>query len=70
MTRNETLYGRFYVDQHGTLRQVMQQYPNGLVRGIDVSTMRIDGLYITPDLESIFTGMYNPEHKRNRVIWR
>lgn len=68
MQAHSSHYGELYVDAKGILRMVMEEKPNGLVRGIDVSNMTIDGIIITSDLESIFSGQYWGD-KRHRVIW-
>lgn len=60
--------GKLYVDKHGVLRQVLEDFPNGIVRGGDVSNMLIDGIFINDELQSVFLGMY-PDSKRNKVKW-
>ncbi len=60
--------GRLYVDKHGTLRQVLQDFPNGTVRGGNVSNMLIDGILVTDELNSLFSGMWYDD-KRNKVNW-
>ncbi len=61
--------GNLYIDKHGILRMVMGIYDRSIVRGINVSTMSIDGIMITEELESIFLGMYDPRDKRHKVLW-
>lgn len=48
--------GAMYIDAKGILRMVMEDLKQGFVRGIDVSNMNIDGIIITDELDSIFSG--------------
>ncbi|HEY0029182.1 MAG TPA: hypothetical protein VGC65_00375 [Bacteroidia bacterium] len=62
--------GALYIDSKGVLRMVMEDFKKGIVRGIDVSNMNIDGVIITDELESIFSGHGNFNNKRHKVLWR
>lgn len=61
--------GSLYIDAHGTLRIVMEELDNGLIRGNDVSNMCIDGIIINENLESIFSGYGDFDSKRHRIHW-
>lgn len=61
--------GNLYVDAKGILRVVMEEYSDGIVRGNDVSNMGIDGVIVTWDLETFFSGSGNFDSKRHRVVW-
>lgn len=60
--------GALYVDKKGVLRMVMEDLKNGFVRGIDISNMYIDGVYVTMELYTIFTG-HGFNSKRHKVLW-
>jgi hypothetical protein len=62
--------GNLYIDKNGVLRIVMEDLPNNLVRGIDVSNMTIDGIILNYDLTTIFSGTGNFDSKRNKVIFK
>ncbi len=68
MNSDDLLYN-LYVDKYGCLRMVMEVYKGNIVRGMDVSNMTIDGLYVTEDLRIGIYGTGDFDYKRNKVIW-